>query len=122
MGPIVTTDQANFDGLYTLTGSSISGVRRQKTVDVGSFKPNAFGLHDLHGNAWEWVEDCYNDTYAGAPADGSAVAAVAGCFRVLRGGSWNTGPQLLRSGYRFRLTPDIRYTFNGFRLARALDP
>jgi formylglycine-generating enzyme required for sulfatase activity len=122
MGPIITTDQANFDGMYTLAGGSTRGERRQKTIDVGSFKPNGFGLHDVHGNVWEWVEDCYNDGYAGTPADGSAVAAVAGCFRGLRGGSWSTGPQLLRSGYRFRLAPDIRYTFNGFRLARTLNP
>ncbi len=71
-------------------GGSAYGVYRGKTIEVGSLnKPNAFGLHDMHGNVWEWVQDCYKDTYAGAPSDGSSVVRVrASCSRVLRGGSW----------------------------------
>ena len=53
-----------------------------------SLRPNAFGLHDMHGNVWEWVEDCYADNYSGAPTDGTKAAEVASCRRVLRGGGW----------------------------------
>ena len=90
-GPTITTDQANFNG-ETYYAGTINGQYRQKTVEVGSFKPNAFGLHDMHGNVWERVEDCYKDTYAGAPDDGSAVT-YSGCTRrVTRGGSWFANP------------------------------
>ena len=63
----------------------------KQTAPVGSFAANAFGLHDMHGNVWEWVQDCYKDTYAGAPPDGRATSDVASCLRVLRGGSWGNG-------------------------------
>jgi Sulfatase-modifying factor enzyme 1 len=76
-----------------------------KTVEVGSFKPNAFGLHDMHGKVWEWAEDCYKDTYAGAPTDGSAVTSSGCTFRVLRGGSWDNYPWLLSSASRVGVSP-----------------
>ena len=76
----------------------------EKTAPVGSFNPNAFGLHDMHGNLWEWVQDCWNDSYQGAPADGSAWT-IGDCERrVLRGGSWYNRPEDLRAAYRFRDT------------------
>ena len=62
----------------------------RQTAPVGSFEPNAFGLHDVLGNVWEWVEDCWNDSYAGAPADGTAWTSGDCRRRVLRGGSWFT--------------------------------
>src|SRR5262249_1208976 len=64
-GLTITTDQANFDGNYTYNGSA-KGQYQKKTVEVGSLEPNAFGLYDMHGNVWEWVEDCYKDSYVGA--------------------------------------------------------
>ena len=88
-GRRITTDQANFHGEYTYNGSS-EGVDRGETVSVGSFPGNNFGLHDVHGNVWEWVEDCWNGSYDGAPTDGSAWTAGECNERVLRGGSWGS--------------------------------
>jgi formylglycine-generating enzyme required for sulfatase activity len=120
-GKTITTDQANFNGNYTYGGSS-KGEYRQETVDVGSFQANAFGLHDMHGNVWEWVEDCYKEIYAGAPSDGSAVTSGDCSSRVLRGGSWGNIPGYLRSAFRSRYHPGYRLNLNGFRLARTLAP
>jgi formylglycine-generating enzyme required for sulfatase activity len=92
---------------------------RGKTRTVGTRHPNGFGLYDMAGNVWEWVEDCWHENYANAPEDGRAWLDEDGgdCTRrVLRGGSWNGGPVLLRSAYRLRLHPDGRnYSFS-FRL------
>ena len=81
-GAIITTDQANFDGTVTYGGSA-KGQYRQRTLEVGSFPANAFGLHDMHGNAWEWVADCFAKNYDDAPADGRAALEMPGCSRVL---------------------------------------
>jgi formylglycine-generating enzyme required for sulfatase activity len=102
------------------------------TQPVGQKLPNAFGLFDMHGNVWEWTQDCQHNTYAGAPTDGSAW--TTGCLntlRVLRGGSWVSSPSVLRSAYRGKSNPDGRYFTgqnlpgnpsddDGFRLARDL--
>ena len=93
-----------------------------KTASVGSFPANAWGLHDMHGNVWEWVQDCWNEGYAGAPVDGSGWLSGDCSKRVVRGGSWGYAPRLLRAAFRFRNTTDIRYFFSGFRVARALTP
>jgi len=91
------------------------------TAPAGSFKPNAFGLHDMIGNAWEWVEDCWNETYIGAPIDGRSWSSGTCEKRVLRGGSWYNGsPQNARSARRIRLTASDRGSNDGFRLARML--
>ena len=97
-------------------GSSNSGVRTQ---DVGGKRANAFGLHDMTGNVWEWVEDCYHASYAGAPGDGGAWTTGGDCgLRVLRGGSWNNYPWYLRAANRGRYSTGLRYFFAGFRVAR----
>ena len=70
------------------------------TAPVGSFAANGWGLHDVHGNVWEWVEDCWNGDYTGAPSDGSAWESGNCDARVLRGGSWSSGPRILRDAYR----------------------
>jgi len=70
------------------------------TAPVGVYRANVFGLHDTHGNVWEWTEDCYHDSYAGAPSDGAAWTTDDCARRVNRGGSWNLDPRLLRSSRR----------------------
>jgi formylglycine-generating enzyme required for sulfatase activity len=119
-GPTINPNQANYDGNFVYGAGAKMGIYRQKTLDVGSFKSNAFGLHDMHGNVWEWVEDCYKDSYAGAPTDGSAVKAFSCKLNILRGGAWNYYPQLLRSAYRYASTPGVRMENAGFRVARSM--
>ena len=95
----------------------------ERTAPVKSFDANAFGLYGVHGNAWEWVEDCWHDSYEGAPTDGSAWVSSGECGqRVLRGGSWLVGPRNLRSALRFRNSAGIRNYSYGFRIARPLSP
>ena len=93
---------------------------QSKTQRVAQKRPNAFGLFDMHGNVWEWVQDCWHGNYTGAPTDGSAwtTACLDSNYRVLRGGSWNYGPANLRSANRNRDTPDDRNINYGLRLAR----
>jgi len=91
-----------------------------QSAPVGSFEPNAFGLKDMAGNAEEWVEDCYNASYNGAPIDGSAWTAGDCSRRVVRGGSLLASPQDLRSAGRIGVTHEIRTNPVGIRLARSL--
>jgi formylglycine-generating enzyme required for sulfatase activity len=120
-GETINPDQANFDGnsVYAL---GRRGESRQKTINVGHFNPNAFGLHDMHGNVWEWVQDCYRDKYDGVPTDGRAATEVDACGRVVRGGSWLYFPGDARSASRVKLVASARNSGLGFRLARTLDP
>ena len=121
-GMTISTDQANYDGDFTY-GVGRKGVNRGKTVPVGSFRGNRFGLHDMHGNVREWVKDCQHDNYVGAPSDGSAWTTGGDCnSRVLRGGSWIDHPWLARSAVRFWTYSDLRYRDIGFRVARTLVP
>ena len=92
-----------------------------KTHPVGEKKPNAWGLYDMHGNVWEWVEDDWHDSYEGAPADGSAwVDNPRGSYRVIRGGSWGNDAQDCRSATRNDFRPDNRSSVVGFRLSRSV--
>ena len=116
-GNTVSTDQANYDGNY-MYGSEVSRMSREHTLPVGSFGANAFGVHDVHGNVWEWVEDCWNATYLGAPADGSAWRSGDCSRRVLRGGSWLDPPRFLRSANRTSSSAANRDVNIGFRVAR----
>ena len=121
-GATISTDQANYDGNYTYN-TGLKGVYRKKTLPVGSFSANRWGLHDMHGNVWEWIQDCYNDSYSGAPADGSAWESGNCSERVLRGGSWFNSPRNLRAAYRDWDTAGDRSIFSyGFRIARTLTP
>ena len=119
-GSTIATSQANYNGNYTY-GNGRTGVYREKTVPFGSFNANAFGLYDVHGNVWEWVQDCWNDSYRGAPSDGSAWERGDCSRRVLRGGSWFSAPWFLRSAIRNLNLPGFRNSDNGFRVARTLD-
>ncbi len=89
---------------------------------VGQFKPNAFGLHDMTGNVWEWLEDCYERSYANVPTDGSALKKDDCSAYSIRGGSWGYDLPSLRSADRSDDPPDIRFDGIGFRVARDLEP
>jgi formylglycine-generating enzyme required for sulfatase activity len=92
----------------------------KQTSPVGSFAPNGFGLFDMHGNVWEWVQDCYQDTYNGVPTDGSAFVTNNCGSRVVRGGAWIYVPHYLRSARRGWNTTDGRSASFGFRIGRTL--
>jgi formylglycine-generating enzyme required for sulfatase activity/TPR repeat protein len=90
---------------------------------VGEKEANAFGLHDMHGNVWEWVNGCWNYNYDGAPTtnNGELGNGVCGTRRVVRGGSWVGIPKLVRSAYRGYITADFRGSYFGFRISRELN-
>ena len=85
---------------------------------MGKKGANKFGLRDMFGNVWEWMQDKYEGSYAGAPTDGSAYEG-AGSYRVGRGGSWNTGARRLRCAYRYFAVPGTRWSDFGARLVRS---
>jgi formylglycine-generating enzyme required for sulfatase activity len=91
------------------------------TAPAGRLAPNAFGLHDMIGNAWEWVEDCWNDSHAGAPGDSSPRLTGDCTRRVYRGGAWRSYPDLARSALRSHAEAGLRHALIGFRVARELD-
>ncbi len=116
-----TTGPYHFGSSLSSSQANYGGDRRE-TVPVGSYPANAFGLHDVHGNVWEWVEDCWNDSYNGAPSNGSAWESGDCSRRVLRGGSWFSSPGALVSTTRIGSTTDDRNGYFGFRVARTLTP
>lgn len=106
---------------YDWRNTSCSDGYGKQAAPVGSFRPNAFGLYDVHGNVLEWVQDCWNDSYAGAPTNGQAWEASDCVRRVLRGGSWVNRPERLRSANRNWYNPEFRSGGSGFRVSRTLD-
>ena len=108
-------------GLDLGTKNCVDGVGG-RTATVGTYEPNLFGLHDMHGNVSEWVQDCWNDSYLNAPTDGSAWTSGDCERRVLRGGSWSDLPQFLRAAHRLRINTRGRDYVIGFRVARTLTP
>ena len=121
-GDTASHEYANYGADTCCSGLASGRDQWEHTAPVGSFPANPFGLHDMHGNVWEWVEDCYIGTYNNAPADGSMVPAASGCSRVLRGGGWSSAPRFLRAANRSRYTAEFRFSFLGLRLARTITP
>ena len=116
-GASITPDQANYCGTCDpYKGGGQKGVYCSKTLPVNSFKPNPWGLYQVHGNIWEWVEDCWHDSYDGAPSDGTAWTTGKCTYRVLRGGSWFHPPQHLRAAYRDYHAHDAPSDYIGFRV------
>jgi len=111
-------DHANF-GVDPCCEPVIEGRDRWlNTSPAGSFPPNAFGLYDMHGNAWQWTQDCWHRNYDRAPTDGSAWISGSCVDRVLRGGSWNCSAATVRSAEREVHDASGRYAVVGFRVAR----
>jgi formylglycine-generating enzyme required for sulfatase activity len=116
-GDCLGTEQANYDGNNPQTGCP-KGEYRRKTMRVGSFSPNAWGLYDMHGNVWEWVQDWKGDYPSGSVNDPEGPSS--GSYRVYRGGSWDNSARVCRSAIRLHSFPGNRYNGLGFRLLRTL--
>jgi uncharacterized protein (TIGR02996 family) len=117
-GETISPDQANYDARI-IYGKGKEGVSRQQTTPVGSFPPNAWGLHDMHGNVWEWCNDFYGPYPASDMKD--PQGDPSGYLRVLRGGSWFTNPEGCRSAFRTRNLPTRHYGDFGCRVCLSLD-
>lgn len=119
-GDDISTEQANYDGNFTY-GNGAKGVFRQGTSKVGAFPPNPWGLFDMHGNVWEWMQDVMHATYEGAPLDGSAwMEGGDQARRMLRGGAWLYPPRYLRTALRNAYSAVLANDVVGFRVARRL--
>ncbi|MFM7885851.1 MAG: formylglycine-generating enzyme family protein, partial [Pseudanabaena sp.] len=118
-GETIAPELANYNGTRTYKDSP-KGEWRQTTTDVGSFPANAWGLHDMHGNVWEWCEDDWHGDYEDAPNDGSAWLIDSDnrsqVRRLLRGGSWGDDPENCRSACRINDARDLIISFVGFRV------
>jgi formylglycine-generating enzyme required for sulfatase activity len=124
-GATISTELANYNG--DVYGNGEKGDNRQQTTDVASFPANSWGLHDMHGNVWEWCADYWHDNYEEAPDDGHAWGGgeaeqiinkdrVNRNMRLLRGGSWVSNPRNCRSAFRDLNYPDYRFNYFGFRV------
>jgi formylglycine-generating enzyme required for sulfatase activity len=109
-------------GKVTPTVMVVGATGTKRRHQSAHLNPNAFGLYDMHGNVYEWVEDAWHDNYSGAPVGASAwLEGADASERVLRGSSWFGSPQSLRAAYRFGDFSYVRYSYFGIRLARTLN-
>lgn len=113
--PVISTTEANFNGNTRYGRGSELGQYRKSTVAVGRFAPNAWGLHDMVGNVWEWCNDWYGRYHTGTQVD--PTGPRVGTVRVARGGSWANAPEYCRASYRFGGNPTSTYSTVGFRVA-----
>jgi formylglycine-generating enzyme required for sulfatase activity len=121
-GGKISTKEANYNGSYDSSYSYGEAEKRGKTLPVDSLAPNPWGLYHVHGNVFEWVEDCWNENYRGSPTDGSAWISGDCMQRVVRGRSWNDDPIQLRSASRYKVPIDTKDSGLGFRVGRTLVP
>lgn len=120
-GDAITTEHANYDGNFTYNDGP-KGEFRHGTTKAGSFAPNLWGLFDMHGNVWEWVQDAVHENYEGAPADGSAWEEGGDPVRrILRGGAWLYQPRYLRAALRNGYSAVLANDVVGFRVVRVID-
>jgi formylglycine-generating enzyme required for sulfatase activity len=118
-GVSISTRQANYNGNHTYAQGA-KGAWLQKTVAVDSFRPNPWGVFNVHGNVWDWTDDCWNESNAGNPGDGAARTSGDCRWRVVRGGAWNYAPTYLRAAFRYWNVPYNRSGVQGLRVARTL--
>jgi formylglycine-generating enzyme required for sulfatase activity len=116
-GTALSTDQANYDGRFPMSGQP-AGNSRGRLTRVGSFPPNAWGLYDMHGNAWEWTADAY------CPYGNEASDSIATCespLKVIRGGSWRFNADSARCALRYTHRPQDRGDSLGFRVVQSAE-
>jgi formylglycine-generating enzyme required for sulfatase activity len=127
-GKCISTTQANYNDNYSFKDCPKMGKYIARTAEVGSYAPNAFGIYDLHGNVWEWTQDCYHDSYRNAPVTMRQVGkawedtkrgACDNSAHVIRGGSWDSAPVELRSASREAVQSGRNFNI-GFRLVQDL--
>jgi formylglycine-generating enzyme required for sulfatase activity len=112
----LSSNQANFDGNAPSPGAQ-KGPNLERTSKVGSYKPNAFGLYDMHGNVAEWCNDWYDDAYHTNSPRKNPRGPANGFARMVRGGGWDGQARFCRSAFRNRHRPAERYDWLGFRVA-----
>jgi formylglycine-generating enzyme required for sulfatase activity len=121
-GSSIKPTEANYLSTEVYAGGGSKGDPIYHTMRVDSFTPNPWGLYNVHGNVWDWLQDCWIEKLADNPGDGTAREAVDCSWRVQRGGGWFSFPRFLRSARRDPGDVNIAYDVSGFRVGRDLAP